>query len=339
MKNLSRDSSDRRIFRSPEHVAASCRPIRFAVPLALLALLFGGCGRSNPTRWQGYLEAEFIYVASPLSGQLQTLAVQKGERVEAHRVLFSIDGAPELATQRQAAAQVKAAEARLEDLRKGSRPTELEALEAQVEQARVGAELARIDFERIQTLRQTNVVAESEYDRARLTQERAQRSLDQLAAQLATARLGGRPDLIAAAEAEVGSAQAAKTRADWAVDQKSQSAPRNALVHDTLYRPGEFVPAGIPVVSLLAPELMKVRFFVSEAEFGGIKAGEAVQVAITGRAPLTATIRYLSPQPEYTPPVLYNRENRSKLVFMVEASFQANDAADLHPGQPVDVGR
>jgi HlyD family secretion protein len=215
----------------------------------------------------------------------------------------------------------------------------LEALEAQVEQAQASAELARIDFERIETLRQTNVVAESEYDRTRLTHERAKRALDQLAAQLATARLGGRSDLIAAAEAEVASAQAAKARADWAVEQKIQTAPRNALVHDTFYRPGEFVPAGIPVVALLAPELMKVRFFVSEAEFAGIKAGDAVQVAITGRAPLAATVSYLSPQPEYTPPVLYNRENRSKLVFMVEASFPVNDAADLHPGQPVDVGR
>jgi len=308
--------------------------------LGILTTLFiGGCNRPQVTRWQGYLEAEYIYVSAPLPGQLETLAVREGDRVVFQQALFSIERRAELAAQEQAVAQVKVAAARLEDLRKGSRPTELEALEAQVEQARATAELARIDFERIETLRQTNVVAESEYDRTRLSHERSRHALEQLLAQLATARLGGRADVISAAEAEVASARAANERADWNVEQKSQTAPRAALVHDTLYRPGEYVPAGRPVVSLLAPELLKVRFFVPEAEFAELRVGDEVKVAITGREPLGATISYMSPQPEYTPPVLYNRENRSKLVFMIEAEFSPEQAADLHPGQPVDVGR
>jgi HlyD family secretion protein len=283
------------------------------------------------------LEGEFIYVGAPLAGQLDKLEVQKGARVEADAALFALERRAELAAQQQAVAQLGAAQARLADLQKGSRPSELAALEAQVEQARASAELAGIDFERIETLRRTNVVAESEYDRTRLAHERANRVLDQLEAQLATAQLGGRPDALTAAEAEVASARAAKERADWNVEQKSQRAPRAALVYDTLFRAGEFVPAGSPVVSLLAPELLKVRFFVPEADFARLKAGDPVQVTISERPTLTATISYLSPQPEYTPPVLYNRENRSKLVFMVEATFQNSDARDLHPGQPVDV--
>ena len=98
------------------------------------------------------------------------------------------------------------------------------------------------------------------------------------------------------------------------------------------------MPAATPVVALLPPENIKVRFFVPEAGFGGLKAGDPVKVTITGRAaPLDAHISYLSPQPEYTPPILYNRDNRSKLVFMVEAVFAAGVARDLHPGQPADV--
>jgi HlyD family secretion protein len=251
--------------------------------------------------------------------------------------LFSLERRAELAAQQQAAAQLGAAKARLADLGKGSRPSELAVLEAQVEQTRATAELARIDFERIEMLRRTNVVAESEYDRTRLSLERARRALDQLEAQLATARLGGRPDAINAAEAEVASAIAGKERADWNVEQKSQPAPRAALVYDTLYRPGEYVPAGKPVVSLLAPELLKARFFVPESDLSKLKAGDSVEVSISDRPPLTGTISYVSPQPEYTPPVLYNRENRAKLVFMVEATFPSTDARDLHPGQPVDV--
>jgi HlyD family secretion protein len=305
--------------------------------LLVLASLLVGCSRESPTRWQGYLEGEFIYVGAPLAGRLDTLAVEKGARVEARSVLFSLERGAELAAQQQAAAQLAAVEARLADLRKGSRPSELAALEAQVQQARAVAELAGIDYERIEALRKTNVVAESEYDRTRLNHDRANRALDQLTAELDTARLGGRPDAIVAAEAEAAAALAMKERADWNVEQKTQTAPRAALVYDTLYRPGEFVPVGNPVVSLLAPELLKVRFFVPEPDFANMKAGDPVQVSFGDRSPLTAKISFLSPRPEYTPPVLYNRENRSKLVFMVEATFQPEDARDLHPGQPVDV--
>ena len=306
--------------------------------LAVVALVITGCSRPHETRWQGYLEGEFVYVSSPLAGRLEKLSVAKGSRVEAGAPLFALENDAERAAQTQAGDQLRAARARLEDLKKGSRPSELAALEARVEQTRSAAELAKNEFVRLDTLHKTQVVSDSDYDRARLTYDQAVRVLDELTAQLATARLGGRPDAISAAEADASAAMAAKQRADWNVDQKAQAAPRTALVYDTLYRAGEFVPAGNAVVALLAPELLKVRFFVPETEFAALKPGDAVQVTITGRpGPLTAQVSYLSPQPEYTPPVLYNRENRSKLVFMVEATFPTADARDLHPGQPVDV--
>ena len=102
------------------------------------------------------------------------------------------------------------------------------------------------------------------------------------------------------------------------------------------HRP-RLVAAGQPVVALLPPGNMKVRFFVPESAYAAIKAGDKVKVTITGQPPIDARVSYLSPKPEYTPPVLYNRENRAKLVFMIEAVFDPAVARDLHPGQPVDV--
>jgi HlyD family secretion protein len=260
--------------------------------------------------------------------------------VEAGAVLFTLERSAELAQQQQTARQLEAAQARVADLKKGSRPSEIAALQAQFDQARTAAELAGIEFKRIETLHQTQVVSDNDFDRARLNFEQAGRFRDQLDAQLATAKLGARPDVVAAAEAEAESAAANHVKATWSVEQKTQAAPRAGLVYDTLYRAGEFVPAGSPVVSLLAPELLKVRFFLPEADFATLKAGDIVKVTLGDRsAPLEAHVSYLSPQPEYTPPVLYNRENRSKLVFMVEATFSTVDARDLHPGQPVDVSR
>ena len=317
-------------------------PAKSLARLALLvsvALLLTGCAPKKSPGYQGYLEGEFVYVAAPLAGQLEKLAVTKGTRVAAGAPLFTLEHANELAAQRQAADQLRAAEARLADARKGQRPSELATLTARLDQARAAAELSALDLTRQKNLFDTRVLAAADYDRARLTHERNLRAVEELAAQLATAGLGARTDALAAAEADVSAAAAAKTKTDWAVAQKSQSAPRAALVYDTLYREGEFVAAGNPVVSLLPAENIKVRFFVPEAEFAALTAGAAVRIAITGRpAPLEARISYLSPSPEYTPPILYNRENRSKLVFMVEAVFtDATAARDLHPGQPVDV--
>lgn len=311
---------------------------RLAAALAVIAL--AACTRPAPTGWQGYLEGEFVYVAAPLAGRLDSLAVAKGTRVAADAPLFTLERTGELAAQRQSADQLRAAQARLADLRKGSRPSELAAVESRLAQARTAAELSKRELTRQENLFKTNVIAAADIDRARLTHERNTRAIDELTAQLATAGLGARTDAIAAAEADVSAAAAAKERADWSVAQKSQSAPRAALVYDTLYREGEFVPAGLPIVALLPPENLKVRFYVSEADFAALKAGDTVRVAITGRPPLAARVNYLSPKPEYTPPILYNRENRAKLVYLVEAVFTDVAAArDLHPGQPVDVSK
>ncbi len=305
--------------------------------LAVAIMLAAGCARRDATGFQGYLEGEFVYVAAPLPGRLEKLAVQKGARIEAGASLFSLEQSAEISSLREAAERLRQAQARLADLKKGQRPSELAAMEARLAQARAAAELSSLELRRATRLHETTVMSDDDYDRLRFNHERNTKLVAETAAHLATAQLGGRSDAIAAAEAETAAAQAALDRAGWSVAQKTQAAPVAALVYDTLYREGEFVPAANPVVSLLPPENIKVRFFVPEAGFAALKAGDRVHVAITGRPELEARISYLSPRPEYTPPVLYNRENRSKLVFMVEAVFDPAAARDLHPGQPAEV--
>jgi HlyD family secretion protein len=111
-----------------------------------------------------------------------------------------------------------------------------------------------------------------------------------------------------------------------------------ALVHDTLYSEGEYVNAGQPVVSLLPPGNLKMRFFVPETIVGALKLGQEVRAVCDGcGAPIGAKISYVSRQAEFTPPVLYSREQRAKLVFLIEARPAPADALRLKPGQPLDV--
>ena len=98
------------------------------------------------------------------------------------------------------------------------------------------------------------------------------------------------------------------------------------------------VPAGSPVVRLLPPTNVKVRFFVPEAMVGGIKPGRGVTVHCDGcGADIGLAVSYVANDPEYTPPIIYSNETRAKLVFMVEARASKDDGPRLRPGQPVAV--
>jgi len=77
---------------------------------------------------------------------------------------------------------------------------------------------------------------------------------------------------------------------------------------------------------------------VPQAKLPQVKVGEKISVKFDGATnAFSATVNYISTDAEYTPPVIFSRETRANLVFMIEAKFSPADAADLRPGQPVDV--
>ena len=306
--------------------------------LALGAALIAGCSSNSSNEFQGYIEGEYVYVAAPLGGALTNLAVARGDSVKAGQRLFELERQSEADAVAQAEKNLAQAQAQLDDLTKGARPTEIESLQAQLERAQADLKLSADELARRERLGGADVISKEELDQARAQNDANQAQVNQLTADLATAKLGGREDAIRAAQDAVGAQRAALEKAKWSFDQKQQFAPTNAVVHDTLYRQGEFVAAGNPVVELLPPANIKVRFFVPQAMLPQIKVGETVSVMPDGAPhPLTATVNYLSTQAEYTPPVIFSRETRANLVFMIEARFSPADAAELRPGQPVDV--
>jgi len=312
----------------------------FSLNLVILAagVFFAGCAPSSPGQFQGYVEGEYVYVAAPLGGALARLAVARGDEVKSGQVLFALERESEASAVRQAEKNLAQSQSQLDDLITGKRPTEIASLEAQLQQAQANLKLAGDQLTRRERLGDASVISTEELDQARAQRDADQAHVDQLTADLATAKLGGRDDAIRAAQAAVASQQAALDKAKWSFDQKQQFAPADALVHDTLFRQGEWVAAGNPVVVLLPPENLKVRFFVPQGMLPKIKTGRNVTVSFDGAAKnYSATVNYISTQAEFTPPVIYNRENRAKLVFMIEAKFAPADAVAVRPGQPVDV--
>src|SRR5437016_922112 len=223
------------------------RQLMRAAGALLLLLLVGSCSDPPKSRFQGYVEGEFVYVASPLSGTLESLRVRRGEQVQAGDPLFALDETPEKAAREQIEAALVLSE----------------------------AEYARQD-----KLVRTGVAAIQDLDRARSTRDQDKRRL---------------------------------TQTDWSFLQKRQSAPQAGLVYDTLYRQGEWVAAGKPVVALLPPQNIKVRAFVPGRWVGFITSGGEERVTVDGvRDPFIGKVSYISPAAEYTPAVIYSRETRDK---------------------------
>lgn len=297
-----------------------------------------GCSAPVSSRVQGYVEGEFVYVASPLPGELETLAVQRGTEVKHGDLLFSLESVAEEAARREAERRLAQAHANWEDAKKGQRPSEIQSLEAQLKQAEAALQFSLREVARMEKLIATDAISEDALDRARSTRDQNQERVMQLQADLKTAQLGSRSDQIEAAEANVRAQEAALAKAEWDLEQKRQIATQGGVVFDTLYRVGEWVAAGSPVVAILPPENIKVRCFVPEERIGSIRLGETARVTVDGVAqPFVGKVGFISPRAEFTPPVIYSRESRSKLVFMVEVLFDRETAAKLHPGQPVDV--
>lgn len=308
----------------------------------LVFLMFSvltGCDKAPADLVQGYVEGEYVYVASPYGGALATLSVRRGTEVAAGDALFALEHISEKAARDEAERKLSQARANLEDRRKGKRPSEIASLRAQLQQAQAALQLSLREVARQEGLAAVpGAAVEVEVDRARSARDQNQQRVSQLEADLNTALLGSRTDQVTAAEAEVRAKEAALAKAEWDLAQKRQLAPKTGLVFDTLYREGEWVPAGRPVVVLLPPDHIKVRVFVSQLRLGAIRLGDAVQVMVDGvQGSLLGKVSYISPKAEYTPPMLYSQGSRDKLVFLVEVLFEQTVAVKLHPGQPVDV--
>jgi HlyD family secretion protein len=311
---------------------------RAAIAVAILTLV-SACGREPPAGWSGYVEADYVRVAAPIGGRLDRLAVSRGDTVRAGAPLFSLDAEAERAARSEAEARVAKAQSGLANLEKARRPPEIAAARAQLAQAQATLRQAEADLARAQRLVADKFLAPQRLDDAVATRDRSRAQVAQLEAEVTVANLPARSDEIAAAKAEARAAEDALAQARWRVDQKVQAAPVAGTVADTLYRQGEFVPAAAPVVSILAPENVKVRFFVPETAIARLRVGDAVRIVCDGCGePIAANVTFIAPEAEYTPPVIYSRENRAKLVFMVEARPLAPHPA-LRPGLPAEVVR
>jgi len=305
---------------------------------SIATIALGACSADAPATYQGYVEGEYVHVAPAVGGRLDKLLVQRGQTIEAKAPLFNLEADAEAAARQQADEQLKATQAQLADLKLGKRKTELDVVNAQLAQAVAAEQQAAQQLKRDEAQFEIGGIARAQLDDSRANHAIKSARVRELSGQLDVSRLPARDEQIRAQDAQVAAARAVLTQANWRLEQKRVAATQGGLVVETLYREGEWVNAGSPVVRMLPPTHIKVRFFVPQAVAGALKPGRSVVVRCDGcGADVSATVGYIAAEPEYTPPVIYSNETRAKLVFMVEARPAADASQRLRPGQPVAV--
>lgn len=313
---------------------------RWPHALALAVAALAGCSDAPVTGWAGYAEGDYLYIAAPLAGRVEQLAVLPGQQVAQGASLFALDSTPERDAEQEASARLKAAQALAANTQTGKRPDEIAVLGAQLAQAQTQAQLAQSNLARQRQLVDQGFVSKTTLDTLQATLAQSNARVAELQAALRVAQLPARTDERAAAQAQSEAAGDVLRQTSWRTAQKQQAAPAAAQVADVYFRPGEYVQAGQPVVSLLPPVNIKARFFVPQGEVATLNPGDAVTLHCDGcGAPIAARVSRIATQAEYTPPVIYSNSQRSKLVFMVEARPSPADAVRLRPGQPLDVRR
>jgi HlyD family secretion protein len=304
--------------------------------LLLLAwLLLSPQFREAPTL-SGYVEGETLYLASPVAGNVARLGVRRGQRVAAGAPLFVVAPIQRAAQSEEAQAELEAARAQAEDARKGQRPAEIAILEAERDSAAAAAREARILLTRTQALVERGIYARVRLDEVRAAWETAAARLDAANGRIEAANLGQREDEIRAAEARVGQARARRAETGVRVGDMAPVAPSAGTIEDVFYQRGEWAAANQPIVALIPDGRVFVRFFVPQDQVAAYRPGARIRFRCDGCPDgLAATIAFVSPRPEFTPPIIYSRDSRDRLVFMVEARPDAG--ARLVPGLPVDV--
>jgi HlyD family secretion protein len=305
-----------------------------ALPLATSIL--AGCAAPPPLA-VGYVEGEYALLAPIEVAEVDGVPVKRGERVAAGATIAILEDSDARIAVAQAEAALAQAEAQLANLKVGKRPEEIAVLKAAVDMAQAQQADAQRKAARLSDLYARGTATQADFDTAKTTLETAVAEVEQAKANLAVGNLPARPEEINAGESAVKQARAALDQARWRLAKRVIKAPAAGRISDVIRNPGDVAGPQAPVVSMLPDGAVKLTLYLPEPQFSAVKLGSMLDVRCDGCRPgLQARVSYISPDPEFTPPVIYSLETRQKLVYLIEAR-PAGDATELQPGQIVDV--
>jgi HlyD family secretion protein len=288
--------------------------------------LLASCEQPKNDYWLGYIEGELALIAPPQPGWITSIEVARGAKIKLGDALFTLDAVRELAARDNANAAIAAANEQASQAAS-------QIAQAQAEEAQVETDIAKNEKElaRQQELVRTGATPRRDLETAQAAYDSARAHRTQTVALQTQAAAARRQ-----AQAQAHQAEANLTTAEFNLSERAVHAQIAGDVQDIYFRQGEYANAGAPVVAVLPPANVFVRFFVPEPQVSQLMLGSQVRISCDGcAAGLTGTISFIAAQAEFTPPVIYSTGNRERLVFKAEARVAGG--LPIRPGVPVEV--
>ena len=309
--------------------------------IILLLFVFAGvssCTDETISGYQGYVEGNFVYISSPFPGKLLKVFAQQGRIANSGDYIFEIDSEDESYSLQKTSSDLAAAKATLMDMKKGKRPSEIEIVKYQLLQAKSEATKSKILLDKDQTLFFKKIISNIQLENSKAAAARDQARISEIESQLQVSSLPARQEQVLAQEENVKSVEASYNQLLFRIKQKKPKTINTSRVIETLFREGEWVSANEPVVKLLPPENVKIKFFIPQEKLPKITIDKKVRITCDGcEGEINASVYFISPTAEYTPPMIYSNESRKKLVYLIEARVEKKHLSSLSIGQPVKV--
>jgi len=322
----------------------SRRPIQIIVPAAAIivvgAILLTRAGNGDgDLEASGTIEATEADLGFPVPGRVADIAVVEGATVSTGAVLASLDRSDLEAQRRAASAQASAARARLQELQRGFREEEVAQGRAALRAAEQRQADAVRDRERVEQLFAGGAVSQQRLDDARTRVTLAEADVERAREALRVLETGPRPEQIAAQRGLLEQAEATVAQLDAVLDHTVIRAPFDGVVTVRHREPGEIVPSGAPVLTLMNPDDRWVRIYVREDQVGKLTIGGGARISADAYPDRTyrGRIVFISNEAEFTPRNVQTTKERVKLVYRVKVRIEEDTAFDLKPGLPADV--
>ena len=287
----------------------------------------------------GTVEATEAQLGFPVPGRLEQVTVDEGDTVAPGMVVAQLDRTETEARRQQAAAQVEAARALLMELEHGARIEEIAQARAARDAARERLRDAERDRDRTKILFDSGAVSREVYDKAMTQYDVAQSQGTQVDEQLRLIERGPREERIAAQRAQLAQTDAALHTIEATLQNMTIKAPFRGIVTVRHREPGEIVPAGSPVFTIMNPADRWVRVYVPEMRIGSVHVGQAASIAsdtYAGKA-YPGAVMTIASEAEFTPKTVQTAEERVKLVYATKVRIADDPQLELKPGMPVDV--
>lgn len=302
-------------------------------PFLLSALALAACSGEPDTGFHGYAEGDYTSLAPLGAGRIESVEVREGDAVDAGALLFTLDTEIEDAALAAAEARLAAAEARFDDAAAGGRAPEIAAVRDQLSAARATAAQAQDDLIRARELFGRGVVPRARLDDAEAAAAAANARVSELRERVTVAELPAREGQLRALAAEIEAAEASVAQAREALTRRRVSAPSDGRIERQIRFPGELAGPGQPVLRFLPDGSVFAVLFIPEDDLSSNPAGTMLDISCDGcPADLTATVTRIDSEAEFTPPIIYSDNERARLVWRAEASFEGEAPP---PGTPL----